>query len=91
VIELLQCLPVTFRHPGSWKNKTRAFVVRNHNGQQLAYVYFEDEPGGDQRPCLAASAVSNGVSLVGVNRPVRDYLVRALQRRRSSLTAELRC
>ncbi len=22
------------------------FVVRDHNGQQLAYVYFEDEPGG---------------------------------------------
>jgi hypothetical protein len=20
------------------------FVVRDHNGQQLAYVYFEDEP-----------------------------------------------
>ena len=22
-----------------------AFVVRDHSGQQLAYVYFEDEPG----------------------------------------------
>jgi len=22
-----------------------AFVVRDHGGQQLAYVYFEDEPG----------------------------------------------
>jgi hypothetical protein len=21
------------------------FIVRNSNGQQLAYVYFEDEPG----------------------------------------------
>ena len=21
------------------------FVVRDHDGQQLAYVYFEDEPG----------------------------------------------
>jgi hypothetical protein len=21
------------------------FVVRDHNGQKLAYVYFEDEPG----------------------------------------------
>jgi hypothetical protein len=23
----------------------RAFVVKDANGQQLAYVYFEDEPG----------------------------------------------
>jgi hypothetical protein len=23
----------------------RLLVVRDHNGQQLAYVYFEDEPG----------------------------------------------
>jgi hypothetical protein len=22
-----------------------SFCVRDHNGQQLAYVYFEDEPG----------------------------------------------
>ena len=22
-----------------------AFVVRDHSGQQLAYIYFEDEPG----------------------------------------------
>jgi hypothetical protein len=27
------------RFPPPWS------VVRGHNGQQLAYVYFEDEPG----------------------------------------------
>jgi len=27
----------------------RRFVVGNHNGQQFAYVYFEDEPAGDRR------------------------------------------
>jgi hypothetical protein len=39
------------RLPGNWQRKIReeeqsaCFVVRDHNGQQLAYVYFEDEPG----------------------------------------------
>ena len=28
---------------------SRSIVVRDHNGQQLAYVYFEDE-GRDQPP-----------------------------------------
>jgi hypothetical protein len=27
------------------RRKFARFVVRDHNGQQLAYVYFEDEPG----------------------------------------------
>jgi hypothetical protein len=26
------------------------FVVRDHNEQKLAYVYFEDEPGDYQQP-----------------------------------------
>jgi len=25
------------------------FIVRDHNGQALAYVYFEDEPGRHKR------------------------------------------
>jgi hypothetical protein len=30
------------------------FIVRDANGQQLAYVYFEDEPGDVRQPnCLA--------------------------------------
>ena len=36
------------RFPPPWSveeyNDAR-FVVRDHNGQQLAYVYFEEEPG----------------------------------------------
>jgi hypothetical protein len=29
----------------SVKQQAACFVVRDGNGQQLAYVYFEDEPG----------------------------------------------
>ena len=29
----------------SVEEQAACFVVRDHNGQQLAYVYFEDEPG----------------------------------------------
>ena len=31
--------------PWSVEELDACFVVRDHNGQQLAYVYFEDEPG----------------------------------------------
>jgi hypothetical protein len=35
--------PRRFPPPGRSRNWTPA--LRDHNGQQLAYVYFEDEPG----------------------------------------------
>jgi hypothetical protein len=34
-----------FPPPWSVDELEACFVVRDHNGQQLAYVYFEDEPG----------------------------------------------
>jgi hypothetical protein len=35
------------RFPSPWtvKEQDVCFVVGDHNGQQVAYVYFEDEPG----------------------------------------------
>jgi hypothetical protein len=34
-----------FRPPWTVEEQEACFVVRDHNGQQLDYVYFEDEPG----------------------------------------------
>jgi hypothetical protein len=38
---------VTRRFPPPWtvEELDACFVVRDHSGQKLAYVYFEDEPG----------------------------------------------
>src|SRR6516165_5857297 len=35
------------RFPPPWtvEEQQACFVLRDHDGQQLAYVYFEDEPG----------------------------------------------
>jgi len=37
----------TCRFPPPWsvEELDACYVVRDHSGQQLAYVYFEDEPG----------------------------------------------
>jgi hypothetical protein len=37
--------PRRFPPPWSVEEQSACFVVRDHSGQQLAYVYFEDEPG----------------------------------------------
>jgi hypothetical protein len=41
-------LVTTRRFPPPWsvdEYNDACFIVRDHNGQALAYVYFEDEPG----------------------------------------------
>jgi hypothetical protein len=40
-------MPGSRRFPPPWiAEETEAcFIVRDHNGQALAYVYFEEEPG----------------------------------------------
>jgi hypothetical protein len=37
--------PRRFPPPWSVEESLTCFVVRDQNGQKLAYVYFEDEPG----------------------------------------------
>jgi hypothetical protein len=52
------------RHfPPSWfvEEQAACFVVRDHSGQQSAYVYFEDEPERRQASCSAkTSAAARG-------------------------------
>ena len=40
-----ECLSAASRRPGPPRKPTRCFVVRDANGQALACVYFEEEPG----------------------------------------------
>jgi len=37
--------PAASHHRGPSKKQDACFCVPDHDGQQLAYVYFEDEPG----------------------------------------------
>jgi hypothetical protein len=43
------------RFPPPWtiEEQDVCFVVRDHNVQQLAYIYFEDEPGRRSAALLA--------------------------------------
>jgi hypothetical protein len=34
----------------------RCFIVRDSNGQALAYVYFEEKPGPDPLPLAALTS-----------------------------------
>ena len=38
-----------FPPPWSVEETDACFIVRDHNGQALTYVYFEEEPDGAQR------------------------------------------
>jgi len=40
-----RCPHAASRRPGLSKNKKRALSCATNDSQQLAYVYFEDEPG----------------------------------------------
>jgi hypothetical protein len=43
--------PRRFPPPWSVEETEACFIVRDHNGQALAYVYFEEESGGFVPPC----------------------------------------
>jgi hypothetical protein len=45
--------PRRFPPPWSVDEMEACFVIRDHSGQKLAYVYFEDEPGRRFPPGVA--------------------------------------
>jgi hypothetical protein len=54
--------PRRFPPPWTVEQQAACFVVRDHNGQQLAYVYLEDEFGrlqqdGDEPKTLVGGGV----------------------------------
>jgi len=53
-----------FPPPWSVEEQDACFVVRDHDGQQLAYVYFEDEPG---RRSAAKLLTRDGARRIAVN------------------------
>ena len=49
-----------FPPPWSVEETDACFIVRDHNGQALAYVYFEEEPD-DVRPRICSRETRRGV------------------------------
>ena len=54
--------PRRFPPPWSLEDTDACFVVRDHNGQALAYVYFEDEPGRRAAAKLLTRDEARGVA-----------------------------
>jgi hypothetical protein len=54
--------PRRFPPPWSAEDTDACFIVRDHNGQALAYVYFEGEPGRRAAAKLLSKTVLRGGS-----------------------------
>ena len=56
--------PCRFPPPWSIEERTESFIVKDANGQQLAYLYFEDEP---QRQLSTKRLSRDEAFLIAVN------------------------
>jgi hypothetical protein len=75
------------RFPPHWSvEETNAcFIVRDHNGQALAYVYYEDEPGRRGAAHLLTRDEARGAS--PPTSPLSEMLRRTDEARRPSPAA----
>ena len=56
----------TRRFPPPWsveEYNDACFIVRDHNGPKLAYIYYEDEPGGFNTTAMSRRRLSVAVQL----------------------------
>jgi hypothetical protein len=58
-----------FLPPWSVEELDACFVVRDHNGQKLAYVYYEDEPGRRSAANLLSKDEARRIAVNIVNLP----------------------
>jgi hypothetical protein len=83
-----------FPPPWSVEEQDACFVVRDHDGQQLAYIYFEDEPGRRSAAKLltrdeARRIAMNIAKLPGAFLPPSGAQTRADQAKHCPLTVAL--
>jgi hypothetical protein len=64
-----------FPPPWSVEETGACFIVRDHNGQQLAYVYFEDEPSRQSVAKLLSKGEARRVA-ANVAKPKRRRVLR---------------
>jgi hypothetical protein len=58
-----------FLPPWSVEELDACFVVRDHNGQKLVYVYYEDEPGRRSAANLLSKDEARRIAVNIVNLP----------------------
>jgi hypothetical protein len=67
----------SLQHDDGFEKSDACIVVRDHNGQALAYVYFEDEPGRRSAAKLLTKDEAPALSASSSTRP-RSYSVRSI-------------
>jgi hypothetical protein len=84
--------PRRFPPPWSVEELDACFVLRDHNGQQLGYVYFEDEPGRRSAAKLLAKDETRRTTPPRTFQSsdfTETYYTTAMRRRRLSVAVKL--